>query len=200
MNPSSTVNTQFPERTSDTFPHYMHDMSAISREMDMISAYYADKRASRSKVPLINHIDEGLAVLNFINASTSSRAAFCLHPMAQADADLTANQKVLYERVSGDVLMLVMEYRSVANAYLSHRSISHINEIKLSPLKEVNDMLIADKVQNYKDFIRYHHGTHPRSDALHVYFRNWLERLSCHHVMTEFLPEWESYYRRINHE
>jgi len=44
-----------------------------------------------------------------------------------------------------------MEYRSVANDYLSTRIISDVQEIRLSPLPDVQDMLIADKVQNYKD-------------------------------------------------
>ena len=48
----------------------------------------------------------------------------------------------------------------------------------MSPLAEVGDMLRADKVQNYKDFLLHHRDTHPRADALHRYFRQWLQRLS----------------------
>ena len=40
-------------------------------------------------------------------------------------------------------------------------------------LPEVRDMLIADKIQNYKDFLFYHKGTHPRSRELEEYFKNW---------------------------
>ena len=38
-------------------------------------------------------------------------------------------------------------------------------------------MLVADKIQNYTDFARFHRGSHPRSTALDHYFRLWLERL-----------------------
>jgi len=38
-------------------------------------------------------------------------------------------------------------------------------------------MLIGDKVQNYKDFLIYHHGSHERSDDLDKYFNNWLKKL-----------------------
>jgi hypothetical protein len=46
-----------------------------------------------------------------------------------------------------------------------------------SVMAEVNEMLVADKVQNRKDFLLYHRGKHERSDALDLYFRRWLERL-----------------------
>ena len=39
-------------------------------------------------------------------------------------------------------------------------------------------MLIADKIQNRKDFELYHKETHPRSAELDKYFRNWLQKLN----------------------
>jgi len=44
-------------------------------------------------------------------------------------------------------------------------------------LKEVNDMLISDKIQNRKDFEIYHLGKHERSSQLDQYFKNWLTKL-----------------------
>ena len=82
------------------------------------------------------------------------------------------------EQIYPEVLIAVMEYRSVANEYLSQREIKSIDEIRLSPLKDVNDMLIADKVQNYKDFEIYHKSTHARSKELDQYFKNWLRKLN----------------------
>jgi len=75
------------------------------------------------------------------------------------------------------VLLLAMEYRNIANATLSHRTIATAADIPLSPLPEVNAMLVADKVQNRKDFILHHARSHPRSKELDRYFRLWLERL-----------------------
>jgi hypothetical protein len=69
-----------------------------------------------------------------------------------------------------------MEYRFIANSYLSYRDINGLDEIHLSPLKEVNDMLIADKIQNRKDFLLYHMN-HERYFFLFMYFQYWLNRL-----------------------
>ncbi len=51
-----------------------------------------------------------------------------------------------------------------------------MNRKGISPLPEVNQMLIADKIQNRKDFELYHQKTHPRNQELQLYFRNWLEK------------------------
>lgn len=125
---------------------------------------------------LMNHIDEGLIVLDEIRASEFAKRGFCLHPLFQEDSALVANFSAAAD-LDPRTVLLAMEYRRVANNYLSHHPSRPPQEIELSPLKDVNDMLIADKVQNYKDFLIYHLGTHPRSARLDQYFRQWLERL-----------------------
>jgi hypothetical protein len=147
-------------------------------EYRMISSFYGDKKAERSGVYYMNHIDEGLYILDKINASMIAKKAYCLHPIIQTDEDII--QESIYNRLtdtSPKVAMVATEYRSVANEYLSNRVIKSINEIRLSPLKDVNDMLIADKIQNRKDFIFYHQDAHPRSKELSIYFDNWFRRL-----------------------
>ena len=39
-------------------------------------------------------------------------------------------------------------------------------------------MLKADKIQNYKDFRKYHLGTHEKSAELEQYFEEWLAALN----------------------
>ena len=144
-------------------------------EYRLINLFYGERVAKRSQVPLINHINEGLVVLSAIDATDAAKRAFCIHPLLQADEDLLENY-YLASLVDTHVLMFAMEYRSVANEYLSDK-VNTEQKIRLSPLKEVNQMLVADKVQNYKDFLTYHHGTHERSDELSLYFEKWLNRL-----------------------
>ena len=147
-------------------------------EYRLISAHYSDRVAKRSQVPLMNHIDEGLVVLDRISATDDAKRAFCLHPLLQADADLKENW-YMASFVDSHVLLLTMEYRSVANEFLSDKiPAQRWGSIRLSPLYEVNDMLIADKVQNYKDFVTYHRDTHVRSEELDIYFRKWLAALT----------------------
>ena len=151
--------------------------------------FYGDKKAKRSQVPLINHIDEGLYIMNKINASETAKKAYCLHPLIQSDEALSENYALLSD-IDVQVVIALTEYRSVANEYLSKRQIERIDDIRLSPLKEVNDMLIADKIQNKKDFELYHKGIHPRSAELDLYFNNWLRRLN---VNDDFYRECADY-------
>lgn len=147
------------------------------KEYDLIKSFYGSSCAKRSGVPLINHIDEGLEILNKIGATELAKRAYCIHPIIQSDADFVNNLNLL-ESIDGRVVALATEYRRVANAYLSRRIINSIDEIELSPSKDVNDMLIADKVQNKKDFDLYHKGKHERSNELTEYFNNWFKRLN----------------------
>lgn len=157
-------------------------------ELDYIAKFYGERIAARSKVPLINHIHEGLAVMREIGASDFAQRAFCLHPLYQADADLTKHHLRSLPGVPIQVILLVMEYRNQANAWLSDKVwLANFNDGGPSlvqngtptpgPLPEVRDMLVADKVQNYKDFRTYHLGTHPRSKELELYFETWLKVL-----------------------
>ncbi len=149
-----------------------------TKEYAAIEKHYGDRRAERSQVLLMHHIDEGLQILSQRNASERAMKAFCLHPLVQNDKDLTATFPRIAELTDDPaVLTLALEYRNIANATLSHRPIGGAQDIPLSPLADVNEMLVADKLQNWKDFVLHHRGTHPRSDALERYFRLWHERL-----------------------
>lgn len=149
-----------------------------------ISNFYGSRRAQRSGVLLLNHIYEGLVVLDAIGSTQAAKDAFCLHPLFQADDDLVANLPRAGE-FSPHVMLLVMEYRARANEALSDRVIMLRGSSPAwvgkpatpGPLAEVRDMLIADKVQNYKDFLHHHHGSHKRSAELDHYFKVWLKAL-----------------------
>jgi N12 class adenine-specific DNA methylase len=147
-------------------------------EYQLIAAHYGTDAANRSQVPLINHIDQGLAVLRAIGSTDAAMRAFCLHPLLQNDRDLLQNYTAVAAVASARAVLLAMEYRHVANAFLSYKIAADSDlAIQLSPLGEVNDMLTADKVQNYKDFQRCHKATHPHSEQLDQYFGKWLTAL-----------------------
>lgn len=161
-----------------------------------ISGFYRDRRAERSGVLLMNHIDEGLVVLRELGALDHALRAFCLHPLFQADAELTSVGIGFMNDGPDDPydILLAMEYRHQANAWLSDKVRRVVmvgsggNEIRTDhidvdgmptpgPLVAVKNMLIADKVQNYKDFRLHHLGKHERSDELEIYFKTWLHVL-----------------------
>jgi hypothetical protein len=143
---------------------------------NLISKYYENKVAKRSGVPYINHIDEGLVVLNLIDASSVAKDAYCLHPILQDDDYLEENIPLI-QHVGIRTVIAVMEYRNVANRGLHCFQVDDPSKIYLGPLQDVHDMLIADKVQNRKDFIAHHLGVHPKSKELDIYFKNWLRAL-----------------------
>lgn len=167
-------------------------------EHALVSKFYGDRTAERSGVPLMNHINEGLIVLQWIDADIATLRAWCLHPLVQRDEDLAANYNRLRdlwlaENMDPAVLMLAMEYRNQANAWLSDK-VSLVwgadgatarlawrpklaGAPSTGPLTGVKHMLIADKVQNYKDFRTYHSKSHERAQELEAYFEKWLQVL-----------------------
>lgn len=155
-----------------------------STEYKLISKFYGKKVAARSKVPLINHINEGLEILEAIGASKASALGFCLHPLVQDKKQLkkTLDDDLLIS-CSFEAINAAFEYRYIANAYLCEASTDGWNTDKLhnllSPICDtIRDMLIADKIQNRKDFLLYHATTHSRAPQLLWYFNNWIDFLS----------------------
>ena len=150
------------------------------RAYEIIEAEYKDKKAERTEVPYINHIKEGKIILEEIEATDEAHAAYYLHPLFQGAKELQKTyQQPWIEEVSPQVLLLAMEYRNKANRYLCAPNYDNLNcPSKIAfPLPEVKKMLIADKIQNRKDFHLYHQSTHNHSEALNQYFENWLKLL-----------------------
>lgn len=159
-----------------------------SPEYLAIREHYVDRIAIGSGVPLMQQVEEGLIILDVLDASEDVMRAFCLRPLFQTDENLVRYGQDYMDAVdiSPPVLLLVMEYRSKANAWLSekaHRSVAHPHQVvaeglpSVGPLESVRDMLIADKVQGRKEFIRHQRGRHARSDELDLYFKLWLQAL-----------------------
>lgn len=171
-----------------------------------IEQFYGDKSAQRSGVRYMNHIDEGIAVLDFLCAPGEAIEAYCLHPMFQCDDDLKENlkNKTLMSVMDKITLVHVIEYRNKANNFLS----PHVSkrEPSLSPLVIVNWMLLADKIQNYKDFLKYQshpemssNPTMPKKkwDDLDQYFQRWLAVL-VPHFQFDFAGEIEQAWKLID--
>ncbi len=157
--------------------------AGYSHSYDLVSKFYEGRSAARSGVPYMNHIDEGIVIMTEIGASVDAIGAYCLHPLVQSHVDYMDRLKPEDEYLDGvdpRQLMLAMDYRSRANAFLSYK-IDRITDAEVATLnaylwktRDVRDMLIADKVQNYKDFLKYHLLTHERSEKLDKYFKTWL--------------------------
>lgn len=169
------------------------DRIRSTAEYRAVAEFYGERTAERSRVPLISHINDGLVVMDQINASQDAMRAWCLHPLFQADSDLahTVHMRGPFWEFRPHCILLTMEYRYRANAWLSDKVKKSIwqgqragegmhPDIEVSglptpgDLEEVWHMLIADKVQNCKDFLTHHKGKHERSFELEIYFGHWL--------------------------
>ena len=104
--------------------------------------------------------------------------AFALHPLVQPDEELQKH----FELLAGCdpiAVALAMEYRWVANNGVRRVVANNGWKITLSIFPVINQMLVADKVQNRKDFL----ATFDRNDSanfieLNRYFDAWLYALN----------------------
>lgn len=162
----------------------MIDLSQMVPEYTSIHRAYSKIRAKRSGLPYMRHIIEGAKILQLMTSDEHVMRAWLIHPLFQMDDLLCPiyNDGV-YDVVSDDprVLLLAMEYRNVANAFLPKDTYSHDVYPKRSPLADVNWMLVADKVQNNYDFTNYvrQHISSEESSKLRRYFDKWFIELGC---------------------
>lgn len=156
----------------------------MKHELSLIQAEYGDQTAKRSGLPLMNHIHEGLAILDRLGASDAVKGAFCLHPLLQSPESYKANVERLAadENVSITAFTMAVDYRFAANSYLCKEETDHFTQTEIrrvvGPLyPELRMLLIADKEQNQRDFMTHHYNKHERSGELKRYFHNWLDYL-----------------------
>lgn len=155
----------------------------------LISEVYGDQRAVRSGRYYMSHIDEGIHILR--DAHVDTQAAFAVHPIFQDTVQLLETLDRPPE-LRTRVVALAMEYRAVANSYLPrHHSLS-LEGPKISALEEVNQMLVADKIQNRKDLELFNRDL-PGYALLQDYFQRWFDALG---VSDQTYQEWKS---KLNH-
>ena len=143
------------------------------KEYEVIKEFYGGHAAKRSGVPLMNHIIEGCHMLSQWGRPDYELGAFCLHPIVQNSESIDVTWSESYP--------LACEYRDKANAYLCREENDWITTSSdlSSVLGDVSTpclyLLLADKVQNQKDFLIYHSQTHSRRKELRKYFSLWIE-------------------------
>ena len=81
----------------------------ITPEYQAILNFYGDKKARRSNLPFMNHIDEALRILDWLAASEISKRAFCLHPLFQADFDFIVNWNSDLSSLNTNAIILAIE-------------------------------------------------------------------------------------------
>lgn len=155
----------------------------LDRAKDLVATFYGAKTSRRGAIPLMNHIDQGLLIMQERGSDEAAQAAFCLHPMVQNDEELSANFEVILSKgFNSKTLAYLFEYRNIANQGLRGATNPDLLNI---PLSGVFEMLVADKVQNRYSFEKYHLNTHPHRTELGDYFAAWLKRLQITELQYE---------------
>lgn len=151
-------------------------------EWQVSHAVLSPIHAKRSGISYFQHVREGVLVLDAMEDLYGHnlwlvKRAFVIHPLVQRTEDLQANFDLLWQ-FDPTVVALAMEYRWVANLGTRRAIRDNGGIITLADIPHVNMMLIADKVQNRKDFL----ATYPKTDVenfneLDRYFRLWMDAL-----------------------
>jgi len=196
--------TTGPCKVYELLSRYVKNVQLVGEHLEWpayraVERFYESRQAERSGLFLMNHVDEGVAILRQYGLNNVEDkevlSAFMLHPLVQRDEDLAFNWERLrprprYQHDGGyvyhetpqdlEALMLALEYRNIANQFLSpmehHPGYENHEKIALSH-PSVSFMLLADKVQNYKDFLAHHKESHHRARFLDRYFKQWFRRL-----------------------
>jgi len=162
-------------------------------EYMLISVYYGNKCAKRSGVPLMNHIKEGIKLLIAWDRPEEEQRAFAIHPIVQNTGSLIVRRTMPSDSrpIHENVFNLAKEYSDKANSYLCNPDTD-----RLTMSQDAGDlmhllgimstscawMLLADKVQNQKDFRTYHWFTHDRTHQLEAYFNLWIRTLKTYYI------------------
>jgi hypothetical protein len=107
--------------------------------------------------------------------------AFCLHPLVQ-NGLLQPNPDILSS------YLVAEEYSIAANSYLCRSENDTMSIAKLRKRlgdnlsQEAAFMLLADKVQNQKDFRLHHWFSHERRFQLDRYFEIWIDTLRSFYI------------------
>lgn len=127
-----------------------------------ISSLYNNKKARRTQIPYMKHIDDGVKILQHLGVTDPEvYDAWLLHPLIQT---MSINQveaflssyglPPLHSGVSLNTIALAKQYADVANSFLPNvvdQNLHHTFNIYIACPK-LKALLIADKVQNYVDF------------------------------------------------
>ena len=155
----------------------MHSRTSFYPEYDLAKTILSSRKTHRTGISHFVHVEEGLIILNNLTDDADTKGAFCLHPLIQKTSDFIDNYICLKD-CSPISVALAVEYRWIANQGTRYYLETNPGaKIILSEFLEINHMLIADKIQNRKDFLATFNRNDSEFDALDQYFKNWMEAL-----------------------
>lgn len=154
-------------------------------EYIQIRKFYAGRTCKRTGVAHIEHIDQGLRILDDLNAPQDTKRAWCLHPLAQAVTsgsdrkDKNVGAYLLGRWRNRVAATRAFDYALSADQVLSRDPLHRFDNIVKPTLASTYMMLVADKIQNYHHFESEWDSFDPQDRyRLSTYFDRWHDVLS----------------------
>ncbi len=161
-----------------------------SPQYKIVQDFFGDQRDERSGVLLMNHIDEGIAVMRALGAPDTAIRAFCLTPLQFTSRnDIIINFHKIFKELNG-----VIDGIDSSNLALDYRALVDTNPVKVSTDNDVNLMLAGAVIQRKKDLLVHNWDHQANPEATRERFDQWIAALGIAHNeerLTAIInPEW----------
>jgi len=144
----------------------------------------------RSQQSHFIHVRQGIEILRAMKSSYAAQRAFAIHPLLQ-DKEKLDFYRFRMENCSVHAVVLAMEFCALATAgKRPHNPLGKTWMPAVSNVHEVNDMLIADKIQNWVSYKKYH-NLYPDLDKKQMiaYFNKWFDALGVTQPMVDIIAD-----------
>lgn len=146
-------------------------------EYNYMKDLFSTSVSKRTKDLSTNPMEEGLAILNILESNHITKKAYCIHQLFHNDESLERSwDGNRFPNCDIKSMLLAMEFRTLYKSKPNRNGI-----IKLSPIKEVNEMMLAYKMQQYKNFEINGRGQTDNDELVESSFKNWIKQL-CQNI------------------
>ncbi len=161
---------------ADTIPHINVGFEDYHEyRLENLKKHYEDSMYDNWNY-YISYTYKVMAVNKWLNFSKICTDSLIILPLLWSDKDFVNNWKTI--TISSNLAFFISEYKNVSKNYNLDRKIQSTSDIVISPITDVNNLLLSTAIVNYNNYENHYKLTHPRASLFGEYYKNWLVRLS----------------------